>query len=146
MPKGGNFMFGRKKEEKSTKSLNIDSLIGENIKFIGKIEGSGNLRIDGIVEGDIAYNGSIVLGDTGKIKGNVDCDDITVAGEINGNVNTKDKLTLLPTSSLVGDIKVESLVIHEEAKFEGNCKMIITPNNIKPLNTKKSDENKQEIK
>lgn len=133
-------MFGMKKEEKPNKSLTVDSLIGEEIEIIGNVKGSGNIRIDGIIEGDVNYNGSITLGETGKVKGNIICEDIIIAGEINGNVNAKDKLTLLPTGNLTGDMEVETLVIHEKANFEGNCKMVSTPNNIKELNTEKKTE------
>ena len=133
-------MFGMKKEEKPNKSLTVDSLIGENIKIIGKIEGSGNLRIDGIIEGDVDYNGSITLGETGKVKGNIICEDIVIAGKINGNVIAKDKLTLLPTGNLTGDMEVENLVIHEKANFDGKCKMVSTPSNVEKLNIEKKVE------
>lgn len=135
-------MFGRKKEEKPVKSLNIDSLIGEDIVISGKIKGSGNLRIDGTIEGDIDYNGDITLGETGKIKGNILCENLIAAGGIDGNIVVKDIFTLLPTGILNGDMEVKSLVIHENAKFDGNCKMIVAPNNVKALNTEKSSEKK----
>lgn len=139
-------MFGMKKDEKLNKSLNIDSLIGEGIKIIGKIEGNGNIRIDGIIEGDVDYKGSITLGETGKVKGNIICEDIIVAGEIKGNVNAKDKLTLLPTGNLIGDLEVESLVIHEKASFDGNCKMVTTNSNVKEFNAEKKNEKVKENK
>ena len=133
-------MFGMKKEEKTNKSLTVDSLIGENIKIIGNIEGCGNIRIDGIIEGDVDYKGSITLGESGKIKGNVFCEEIIIAGEINGNVNSKDKLTLLPTGNLIGDMEVESLIIHEKANFDGKCKMVSEPINVEKLNIEKKVE------
>ncbi|MFA5577153.1 MAG: polymer-forming cytoskeletal protein [Tissierellaceae bacterium] len=101
----------------------VDSLIGENIKIIGKIEGKGNLRIDGIVEGDVNYEGNVTIGESGTVKGNVRCGEISLSGTINGNVFSKAKLELLPTGILVGDVEVESFVIHENAKFDGSCKM-----------------------
>mgnify|MGYP000936409200 CR=1 FL=1 len=139
-------MFGRKKDEKPVKSSNIDSLIGEDIIIIGQIKGSGNLRIDGTIEGDIDYSGSITLGEPGKIKGNITCENLITAGRIDGNIFIKDSFTLLPAGTLVGDMEVKSLIIHENAKFDGNCKMIVAPNNIKSLNAEKKIEKKEEIK
>jgi cytoskeletal protein CcmA (bactofilin family) len=140
-------MFGRKSEEKPIKSLNIDSLIGEDIIISGKIRGSGNIRIDGTIEGDIDYIGEITLGETGKVKGNIVCENLIAAGNINGNLVSKNGLTLLPTGILAGDIEVKSLVIHENAKFNGNCKMIVSPDNVKALNVnKKVNEKKEEEK
>lgn len=127
-------MFGRKKEEKSTRSMDIDSLIGENLVIKGKIKGSGNIRIDGRVEGDIDYDGDISLGETGKIIGDVCCDNLTAAGSINGNIKVKDSFVLLSSGVLIGDMEIKSLVIHEDAKFEGSCKMMDAPSNVKKLN------------
>lgn len=102
----------------------IDSLIGENIKIIGRIQGKGNIRIDGVVEGDIDYDGNIVIGETGEIIGNIKSGEISLAGTIKGNVESLSKLVLFETATLIGDVQVTSIVIHEKAIFEGNCKMI----------------------
>lgn len=113
----------------------IDSLIGENIKIIGNIEGKGNLRIDGIVEGDIIYNGNIVIGETGSVLGSVKSGDISLAGTINGNVVSQTKLVILPSGTLVGNAEVPSFIVHENAKFDGNCKM--TSGDIPNVHSKK---------
>lgn len=120
----------------------IDSLIGENIKIIGNIEGKGNLRIDGIVEGDINYNGNIVIGETGKVYGSIKSGDISLAGTVNGNISSETKLVILPTGILIGNLEVSSFVIHENAKFEGNCKM--TNNKIMNMTPKQKAESKTE--
>lgn len=102
---------------------NIDSLIGENIKIIGNIEGNGNLRIDGTIEGDISYDGNVVIGETGVVQGSIKAKDVSLAGTVKGNISSKTKLVILPTGILIGNLEVTSFVIHENAKFEGNCKM-----------------------
>ena len=104
-------------------SESIDSLVGENIKIIGKIEGKGSLRIDGIVEGDIIYDGNIVIGESGKVIGNIKAVDISLGGTVNGNISSTSRVEILNTGSLIGDLEVPTIVIHENARFEGNCKM-----------------------
>lgn len=116
----------------------LDSLIGENIKISGKIEGKGNLRIDGFVEGDINYEGNIVIGETGKVYGNIKAGDISLAGTIQGNVDSKTKLVIFPTGTLIGDIEVSSFIVHENARFDGSCKML--NNNVTELNSKNKAE------
>jgi cytoskeletal protein CcmA (bactofilin family) len=130
-------MFGRKVEQQT---LDIDSLVGENIKIIGKIEGSGNLRIDGIIEGDINYKGNLSIGETGKVKGNISCTDISLAGTVEGNIKSNAKLNLLPTGKLIGDAEVSSLIVHENAFFEGSCKMVDINSNVKTLNIKDTEK------
>ncbi|MCQ4925602.1 polymer-forming cytoskeletal protein [Tissierella carlieri] len=127
----------KKKEDVIVEDL--DSLIGENIKITGKIEGKGNLRVDGFIEGDINYEGNIVVGETGKVYGNIKANDISLAGTIHGNVDSKTKLVILPTGTLIGDIQVSSFVVHENAKFDGNCKML--SNNVTELHSKSKAEN-----
>lgn len=116
----------------------IDSLIGENIKIIGKIEGKGNLRIDGAVEGDINYNGNIVIGENGNIIGNINSSDVSLAGTVKGNITSKTKVELFDTGTLIGDLEVPSFIVHENAKFDGNCKML----DDKPTTPDSKNENK----
>ncbi|SHE42720.1 protein CcmA, bactofilin family [Tissierella praeacuta DSM 18095] len=127
----------RKKDEVIVEDL--DSLIGENIKITGKIEGKGNLRVDGFIEGDIDYDGNIVIGESGKVYGNINANDISLAGTTHGNIDSKTKLVILPTGTLIGDIEVSSFIVHENAKFDGNCKML--NNNITELPLKDTTEN-----
>lgn len=128
-------MFSRKIE----KPMEIDSLIGENIKIIGNIEGKGSLRIDGIIEGNIDYEGEVVTGEKGKVQGNINCYDLSLAGTVEGNIITKGKLVLHPTGKLIGDAEVSNLVVHENAFFQGSCKMAnekVKPNDKKMEKTK----------
>lgn len=129
----------RKKVEKTP---DIDSLIGENIKIIGKIEGQGNLRIDGVIEGDIDYKGDVIIGEEGKINGNIICNNISLAGTVNGNITSSAKLILLPTGKLTGDVNIANFVVHENAFFEGNCKMLDKDEKIKDFNLKKAENAK----
>lgn len=101
----------------------IDSLTGENIRIIGKIEGTGNLRIDGYIEGDIDYKGNIIVSETGKVKGNISCSNITISGVVEGNINASEKLVIMETGKLTGDVEAFNVVINENGFFNGNCKM-----------------------
>ena len=111
-------------KKKTNYIVDIDSLIGEDIKIIGNIEGKGNLRVDGTIEGDINYDGNIVIGETGKVQGSIKSGDVSLAGTIKGNVTSKTKLVILPTGKLIGDVQVPNFIIQENAKFQGTSKMI----------------------
>lgn len=115
-------MFG-KKDEFTQNTQNIDSLLGENIKIIGKVEGRGNLRVDGYVEGDMNYDGDVVISETGRVKGNIICTNITISGTVDGNIDTNGKLTILNSGKVIGDVEVNNIVIHDSGFFQGNCKM-----------------------
>ncbi len=130
-------MFGKTKQNTG----HLDSIIGENMEITGSMKGKGNIRIDGIIEGNIDSTGDIVLGENGKIKGDISCTNITIGGSVNGNIITKEQLVLLSSGKLIGDVEVSNFVINEDALFEGSCKMKKINNNPKKenKNNKKAD-------
>ncbi len=101
----------------------IDTLIGKNTKFSGKIEAKGAIRVDGEVEGDIVVDGNITIGADGKITGNMKGNNIFISGIVKGNIKCNEHLRLGNTAKLYGDVEVKTLIIDENAVFDGNCKM-----------------------
>jgi cytoskeletal protein CcmA (bactofilin family) len=109
--------------KKGVKMDKIDTLIGKNTKFEGTITSKGTVRLDGELVGDMISEGNIVIGEAGKVKGNITCHSIIVSGTVEGNVICKEQLRLTNTASLYGDIEVKSFIVDENAVFEGSCKM-----------------------
>ena len=101
---------------------NIDTLISNSIEINGNINADKTLRLDCYLKGDIAGSG-IIIGETGKIFGNIICEDIIISGKVEGNINCKGKLQITSTGEQVGDIEVDSLVIEDGGKLRGICKM-----------------------
>lgn len=101
----------------------IDTFIGKNTKLIGKIESNGTIRIDGEIEGDIVAYGNITIGVDGKITGNLAANSIFVSGTVYGNIRCNEHLRLGNTAKVLGDVEVKTLIIDENAIFEGKCKM-----------------------
>jgi len=102
-----------------------ESVIGPSLIIRGDIQSSGTLRIDGVVEGTISADGSIVVAKGGTARGDITSDNIIAGGTIEGNVIAREKMEILPTGTLHGDVVtvVYGLVIHEGAIFDGSCKM-----------------------
>lgn len=127
-------MFGKEK----VKLDKIDTLIGKNTKLEGKIECKGTIRLDGELNGDLIVEGNVIIGKSGKITGNISCNNIFISGIVKGNIISKETLRLTNTAKLYGDIKVKTFIVDENAVFEGSCKMDITEN----LNKKNNKEKK----
>jgi len=118
-------VFGKKENKiEEVTSPEIDSLIGEKLKIIGKVEGEGSIRIDGTIEGDIDYRGDITISETGIVNGNVNCFNIYIWGKVEGNVKARNKLALYSTGKLTGDIEISNLIIHDSGFFQGKCTMV----------------------
>ncbi|MEL7563866.1 MAG: polymer-forming cytoskeletal protein [Dehalobacterium sp.] len=109
-------MFSRKE---SGMDSQVDTLIGNKVTVQGTLNGEGNLRIDGKVEGEIILNGDLFVGKTGLVNANIKGHNAIVAGEVNGNFNLSGKLELTETAKMAGDIEMDTLVIHEGAEFRG---------------------------
>jgi cytoskeletal protein CcmA (bactofilin family) len=99
-----------------------ETIISRGVKIEGKITSSGNIRIDGEIQGDIFSKGSITIGEDAKVNGQINANVITVGGKVSGIIKAKEKMILDSKSYLNGDIFTKNLVIQEGAKFDGNCK------------------------
>ncbi|WP_432408833.1 bactofilin family protein [Wukongibacter sp. M2B1] len=101
----------------------FDTLVGNNAHFDGSLKTSGLLRIDGVFNGDIEVDGDIVVGEDGKIVGNVKTSNIEISGLVEGNVTASNQLKISSTGKLFGDIEVSSFIVEEKGIFDGKCKM-----------------------
>jgi cytoskeletal protein CcmA (bactofilin family) len=115
------------KSANDTASIN---LIGNGTSIIGDITSNGDVRIDGTLKGNISINGKLVVGSTGKIEGNVACQNADISGEIHGKVEISELLSLKASSKLMGDIITGKISIEPNATFTGTCNMGAVVKNI----------------
>lgn len=105
-----------------TESTTIN-LISNGTEITGDIKSQGDIRIDGVLIGNLTTKGKVVIGNTGKVKGEVICKNSEVSGEISGKINVSQLLTLKISSAINGDIITNKLSIEPGARFTGNCNM-----------------------
>ncbi|MDD3281559.1 MAG: polymer-forming cytoskeletal protein [Bacteroidales bacterium] len=106
--------------EVETKVIN---LIGAGTEIKGDIISNGDFRIDGVLTGNFNSKLKLVIGQSGKVNGNITCKDCDVSGVVQGNIETFETLTLKTSSNTQGDLKVKRLCIEPDAEFTGNCQM-----------------------
>lgn len=102
----------------------IDTIIGKDTIFVGNIESAGTIRVDGKIEGHIITEGDLIIGENGMIQGKINAKNVTVAGQLVGEIEARGKLELVPSASVQGDAQVMFLVIEEGAYFQGNCQQM----------------------
>ncbi len=102
---------------------NAINLIGVGTEIKGDISSNGDIRIDGILQGNLKTKGKVVIGVTGSVKGEIKCKNSDVEGNIEGKIQVTELLSLKATSNLAGDIIARKLAIEPGSKFTGNCKM-----------------------
>jgi cytoskeletal protein CcmA (bactofilin family) len=116
-------MFGNGKRKSSASGMDIETVIGRNTSIKGTISGSGNIRIDGTVEGEILSDGDVVVGEQGVVTAAIKAANVFISGSVKGNINADGKLSITSTGRLVGDVSTLSLSIDEGASFKGNSNM-----------------------
>ncbi len=97
--------------------------IGTGTKITGNIETSESFRIDGEIEGNITSKGRVVIGPSGKIKGDVYCTNSEIHGILEGKITVTELLTLKASSKIFGEIFTAKLSIEPGAVFTGKCDM-----------------------
>ena len=92
-------------------------------KIIGTVIADSDFRVDGTVEGDIQSTGKVVIGEQGKIKGTIVCQNAEIMGKLEGKIETKHTLALRATGNITGDVKTQTLIVEPNAIFNGSCSM-----------------------
>lgn len=111
-----------------TDNTNIN-LISHGTEITGDVKSNGDIRIDGLLTGNLTTKGKVVIGPTGKVNGEVYCKNSEVTGTVEGKICVGQLLSLKTASKITGDIITFKLSIEPGAKFTGNCKMSESENN-----------------
>src|SRR5258706_9216417 len=98
-----------------------ESLIAADITIEGKIEGGGSVRVAGKFKGDVNVQGDLTIEAGAKLTGSVRADKVTIAGELEGNVEQASRVDLLQTGVVVGDLKAGSLTVATGARMRGQA-------------------------
>ncbi len=96
------------------------SIISADLVVHGNLVSTGDIQIDGRVEGDVQSSG-LVIGDKAFIQGEIMAEDVTVRGRIQGSIRAR-KVLLASTCHVEGNILHEAFAVETGAFFEGNCR------------------------
>lgn len=108
---------------KQEKQVQISTLIGKGSELEGDFNVQGSARIDGKVTGNVTVTGTLIVGAAGSISGNVTAKAVVIGGEILGDVCAPEKTELTATARVLGDVATSTIVIDENAVFQGKCDM-----------------------
>jgi cytoskeletal protein CcmA (bactofilin family) len=103
----------------------MTSIIANGVKITGSVTTDGEIQIDGEIEGDLR-GGSVTIGDTGMVKGDLVCEAVLVNGRVEGSVRSR-KVQLARNAHVLGDIVHQQLSVEMGAVFEGQCRYLQDP-------------------
>lgn len=94
------------------------SLLSSDLLITGNLKTSGDINVEGQVEGDIRAH-LLTVGEGATVKGEVVADDVIVNGRVVGRVRGL-KVRLTSTARVEGDIIHKTIAIESGAHFEGS--------------------------
>ena len=98
-------------------------MLGPRDRLIGELYIEGNLRVSGTLEGQIEATGDVDVTEAATVKASVAGREVNVSGQVNGAVVASKKLVIGRSGSVVGDVRVQRLVMKDGATLSGKVSM-----------------------
>ena len=108
--------------EKQQSGLMFNALTAGS-KIVGTITADSDFRIDGQIEGDLNCSGKVVIGEAGRVKGTIVCQQAEILGLLEGKVTCHQQLSLRANGKINGDVHTKTLIVEPGALFNGSCSM-----------------------
>lgn len=116
--------------------------IGQSLFIKGEVSGSEDLTVEGRVEGRIDLKDhNLTIGANGRVHAEIHAKNISIVGEVTGNVVGDEKVELTDTARLIGDIRAPRIAVSDGAKFKGSVDMV-QPERIEKSQAQSKDEAK----
>jgi len=113
----------------------IRNYLGNDTVIEGRLTFKGTFNLDCNFKGDISAPGTLIVGENGKIDSNIHVTSIICKGEILGNIIAEERVEILSSGKVYGDIWAPVVVVKKGAIFEGNC----LTNEVKVTKVRKPD-------
>ncbi len=100
----------------------IPTVLGVGSHFDGLLTFRGAARVDGSITGTIHAVGRLVIGPDAHVRGQVEVDELVVAGLLEGDVRAHRRAELLPTGRVIGDLVTPRIKMAEGGVLQGSCR------------------------
>lgn len=115
-------MFGHSGKKKQRHDA-ISAFLGAGAEYRGQFNFQGVARIDGGVIGDIVSDGTLVLGEDGRVEGSIQVAELITSGHIVGDVEASRRVVLHKCSNLRGNLLCPQVVMEDGAVLNGSVRM-----------------------
>lgn len=101
----------------------VSAYLGKGSRVTGKLNFEGTGRVDGQVEGEIAAQDTLIIGESAVVNAQISGSTIILKGKVTGDITARKRLEIRAPGKLFGNVTTPSLVIQEGVIFEGHCSM-----------------------
>ena len=99
------------------------TFIGANITIEGTISGSEPVVVEGALRGNVRLTGDLLIGTKARVEATVHARNVTIEGKLTGDVSADERVELVASASVDGNIKAPKIVVAEGARFRGSVDM-----------------------
>jgi len=102
------------------------TLLAKGVVLKGEIHVEGTVRIDGRLDGEIQTKGQVIIGEDGLVQGTISAGTLISSGRIKAKVTAIERVQLMKTATLIGEVITPVLIMEEGAKLQGVTDMGVT--------------------
>ena len=113
-------------EQAGLKDHDWKGILNQGVSTEGKLSLKGCFCCDGPFKGEIDCDGLLLLGENSRVEGTIHAKQLSVRGQLKGTVHVREKMVILPSAMVTGDIYTDCLVIEAGACFDGKSHMLIS--------------------
>ena len=99
------------------------TFFGPNVTIDGTVSGSESVLIEGTVRGKINLTNDLRIGTKARVEATVHAKNVTIEGKLNGDVSADDRVELIASATVDGNIKAPKIIVAEGARFRGSVDM-----------------------
>lgn len=124
-----------KDKKDSSLSDNVKTTLGVQTVFNGTIKFKDSLKILGRCEGRIESQGSLSIEPSAEVTADISVGSIVVGGIVRGNIEAFEKVEVLSTGKIYGNICTAKLKMSDGVVFDGKVEMLRNPDMIDVFST-----------
>jgi len=101
----------------------VSAYLGKGSRITGKLAFEGTVRVDGQVEGEIAAQDTLLIGESAILNAKISGSSIIINGKVTGDITASKRVEIRAPGKLFGNVTTPCLIIQEGVVFEGHCSM-----------------------
>jgi len=122
------------------------TVIGQQITIEGDIRGQENLVIEGSMRGKIALEKhQVTVGPKGRVEGEIRADNVTISGQLIGNIVASGKVKITKEADFSGETKAKIISVEDGAYLKAVIELERETQKAIPSIGKATSENKPSV-
>jgi len=99
------------------------TFFGPNVSIEGTVTGSDTVLVEGQVKGTINLAGDLRVGTQARVEAKVHARNVTVEGRLTGDISADQRVELVASARVDGNIKAPKIIVADGAHFRGSVDM-----------------------